>query len=87
MLQNNHLQKENKISKEQSKEDIKKLFLGHQSKGMQVFFMGIVIHVMDMVTKILNVDLMKGDIMEDFITPRGVGDVIKLDTLFFTLTI
>jgi hypothetical protein len=36
---------------------------------MEVFFMGIVIHVMDMVTKLLNVDLMKGDIMEDFITP------------------
>jgi hypothetical protein len=36
---------------------------------MKVFFMGIVIDVMDMVTKILNVDLMKGDIMEDFITP------------------
>jgi hypothetical protein len=36
---------------------------------MKVFFMGIVIHVMDMITNILNVDLMKGDIMEDFITP------------------
>jgi hypothetical protein len=69
MLQSNHLHKENKISKEQRKEDIKKLFLGHQSKGMKLFFMGIVIHVMDMVTKLLNVDLMKGDIMEDFITP------------------
>jgi hypothetical protein len=54
MLQSNHLHKANKISKEQSKEDIKKLFLGHQSKGMKVFFMGIVIHVMDMVTKLLN---------------------------------
>jgi hypothetical protein len=69
MLQSNHLQKAKKISEDQSKEDIKKLFLGHQRKGMNVFFMGIVIHVMDMVTKILNVDLMKGDIMEDFITP------------------
>jgi hypothetical protein len=69
MLQRNHLHKENKISKEQSKEDIKKLFLGHQRKCMKVFFMGIVIHVMDMVTKLLNVDLMKGDIMEYFITP------------------
>jgi hypothetical protein len=28
-------------------------------------------------TKLLNVDLMKGDIMEDSITPQGVGDVIK----------
>jgi hypothetical protein len=44
---------------------------------MKVFFMGIVIHVMDMVTKLLNVDLLKRDIMEDFITPQGVGDVIK----------
>jgi hypothetical protein len=69
MLQSNHLHKEKKISKEQREEDIKKLFLGHQSKGMKLFFMGIVIHVMDMVTNILNVDLMKGDIMEDFITP------------------
>jgi hypothetical protein len=59
MLQNNHLHKTKKISKEQSKEDIKKLLLGHQRKGMKVFFMGIVIHVMDMVTKILNVDIMK----------------------------
>jgi hypothetical protein len=35
MLQNNRLHKENKISKEQIKEDIKKLFLGHQRKGMK----------------------------------------------------
>ena len=65
MLQSNHLHKVKKISKKQSKN----LFLGHQSKGMKVFFMGIVIHVMDMVTKILNVHLMKGDIMEYSITP------------------
>jgi hypothetical protein len=44
---------------------------------MKVFFMGIVIHVMDMVTKIFNLDLIKEDIMEDSITPQGVGDVIK----------
>jgi hypothetical protein len=44
---------------------------------MKVFFMGIVIHVMDMVTKILNVYLMKGDIMEYSKTPQGVVDVIK----------
>jgi hypothetical protein len=69
MLQRNHLHKATKISKEQRKEDIKKPFLGHQSKGMKVFFMGIVIHVMDMVTKLLNVNLMKGKIMEDCITP------------------
>jgi hypothetical protein len=59
MLQNNHLHKANKISKEQRKEDLKILLLGHQSKGMKVFFMGIVIHVMDMVTNILNVELTK----------------------------
>jgi hypothetical protein len=69
MLQNNHLHKAKKISKEQSKEDIKKPFLGHQSKGMKVFFMGIVIHVMDMVTNLLSVDLVKEDIMEESITP------------------
>ena len=69
MLQNNHLHKAKKISKEQSKEDIKKAFLGHQSKGMKVLFMGIVIHVMDMVTNLLSVDLMKEDIMEESITP------------------
>ena len=77
MLQNNHLHKEKKISKEQRKEAIKKLFLRHQSKGMKVFFMGIVIHVMDMVTKLLNVDLMKEYIIEESITPQDVGDVIK----------
>jgi hypothetical protein len=69
MLQINHLHKANKISKEQSKEDIKNLYLGHQRKGMKVFFMGIVIHVVNMVTNLLNVNVMKGDIMEDFITP------------------
>ena len=69
MLQNNHLHKTNKISKEQRKEKFKKPLLGQQSKGMKVFFMGIVSHVMDMVTNILSVDLMKEDIMEDFITP------------------
>jgi hypothetical protein len=44
---------------------------------MKVFFMGIVIHVIDMVTKLLNVDLMKEYIMKYSITPQGVGDVIK----------
>jgi hypothetical protein len=63
-----------KISKEQSKEDIKKPSLhlkedGHQRKGMKVLFMVNVIHVMNMVTKIWNEDLMQGEIMEDFITP------------------
>ena len=77
MLQNNHLHEARKISKELREEDMKKLFLGHQRKGMKIFFMGIAIHVMNMVTKLLNVDLMKGDIMEDFITPEGVGYVIK----------
>ena len=61
--------------------------MGHQSKGMKVFFMGIVIHVLDMVTKILNVDLMKEDIMEDSITPQDVGDVIKYDIFLFTVTL
>ena len=77
MLKKNHLHKTKKISKEQSKEDINKLFLGHQIKCMKVFFMGIVIHVMDMVTNLMSVDIMKWDIMEYFITPWGVGDVIK----------
>ena len=36
---------------------------GHQIKGMKVFFMLNVIHVMNMVTNIWNVDLMKGDII------------------------
>jgi hypothetical protein len=44
---------------------------------MKVFFMGIVIHVMDMVTNLLNVDLMKEDIIEESITPQDVGYVIK----------
>jgi hypothetical protein len=74
MLKINHLHKENKISKEQTKEDIKKPSLhlkedGHQSKGMKVFFMVNVIHVMNMVTKLWNADLMQGEIIEDFITP------------------
>ena len=91
MLQNNHLHKAKKISKEQSKEDIKKSSLhlkeyGHQIKGMKVFFMVNGIHVMNMVTKLWNVDLMQGEITEYFITPKGVGDVIKWDTLLFTVT-
>jgi hypothetical protein len=69
MFQDNHLHKAKKISNEQSKEDIKKPLLGHQSKGMKVFFMGIIIHVMDIVTSLLSVDLMKEDIMEESITP------------------
>jgi hypothetical protein len=59
MLQINHIHKEKKIPKERSKEDINKLFLGHQRKCMKVFFMGIVIHVMDLVTNLMSVDLMK----------------------------
>jgi hypothetical protein len=62
------------MSKEKRKEDIKKPSLhlkrdGHQSKGMKVFFMVNFIHVMNMVTNIWNVDIMQGEIMEDFITP------------------
>jgi hypothetical protein len=74
MLQINHLHKENKISKEQSKEDIKNPSLhlkgnGHQRKGMKVFFMVNVIQVMNMVTKLWNADLMQEETIEDFITP------------------
>jgi hypothetical protein len=74
MLKINHLHKAKKISKEQSKEDIKKPYLhlkkdGHQRKGMKVFFIVNVIHVMNMVTKLWNADLMQGKIMEYFITP------------------
>jgi hypothetical protein len=74
MLKINHLHKAKKISKEQNKEDIKKPSLhlkedGHQIKGMKVFFMVNVIHVMNMVTKLSNEDLMQGEIMEYFITP------------------
>jgi hypothetical protein len=74
MLKINHLHKAKKISKEQSKEDIKKPSLhlkkdGHQSKGMKVFFMDNVIHVMNMVTNLCNANLMQGEIMGDFITP------------------
>jgi hypothetical protein len=62
MLQVNHLHKGREFSKEQCKEDIKKPYLhlkedGHQIKGMKVFFMVNVIHVMNMVTKLWNVDL------------------------------
>ena len=82
MLQINHLHKAKKISKEQRKEDINKPSLhlkrdGHQRKGMKVFFMVNVIHVMNIVINLWIVDLMTGNIIEDFITPQGVGDVIK----------
>ena len=75
MLQVNHLHK----ARKQSKEDIKKTYLhlkeerhlqdGHQSKGMKIFFMANVTHVMNMVTKIWNADIMQGNIVRDFITP------------------
>jgi hypothetical protein len=68
MLQVNHLHKARKISKEESKEELKKRD-GHQRKGMKVFFMVNVIQVINMVTKIWNEDPMQGEIMEDFITP------------------
>jgi chromosome segregation ATPase len=42
---------------------------GHQSKGMKMFFMVTVTHVMNMVTKLWNADFMQGEIMKDFITP------------------
>jgi hypothetical protein len=79
MLQVNHIQKARKVSKEQIKEDIKKpslhlkeerhLQYGHQSKGMKMIFMVIVTHIMNMVTKLWNVDCMQGEIMKYFITP------------------
>jgi hypothetical protein len=57
MLQVNHLHKERKVSKEQSKEDIKNpslhlkeerhLQYGHQIKGMKMFFMVTITHVMN----------------------------------------
>jgi hypothetical protein len=82
MLQVNHLHKGRKISKEQSKEDIKKpslhlkanseerhLEYGHQNKGIKMFFMVIITHVMNMVTKLWNADIMQEEIMKYFITP------------------
>jgi hypothetical protein len=82
MLQVNHLHKGRKFSKEKRKEDIKKPYLhlkenleerhlqdGHQRKGVKMFFMVIVTHVMNMVTKLWNADIMQGEIMKDFITP------------------
>ena len=78
----NHIHKGRKLSKEKIKEDIKKPSLhlkanseerhlqdGHQSKGMKMFFTVIVTHVMNMVTKLWNASIMKGNIMKDFITP------------------
>jgi hypothetical protein len=67
MLQVNHLHKGRKLSKEQSKEDIKNPSLhlkedskerhlqdGYQRKSMKMFVMVIVSHVMNMVTKLWN---------------------------------
>ena len=82
MLKVNHLHNGRKLSKEQSKEDIKNPSLhlkenseeghlqdGHQSKGMKMFFMVTVTHVMNMVTNLWNADIMQGKIMKDFIRP------------------
>jgi hypothetical protein len=79
MLQVNHLNKARKVSKEQSKEDMKKPSLhlkeerhlqdGHQSKGMKMIFMVNVTHVMNMVTKLWSPDIMQGKIVKDLITP------------------
>ena len=73
MLQVNHLHKARKVSKEQSKKDIKKPSLhlkekrhlqdGYQRKGMKNKFMVNVTHVMNMVTKIWNPDFMQGETM------------------------
>ena len=69
-LQVNHLQKTRKVSKKQSKEDIKNPSLhlkedGQQIKGMKVFFMVNVIHVMNIVTKLCNADLLQRKIRKD----------------------
>jgi hypothetical protein len=79
ILQVNHLHKARKVSKEKRKEDIKKPYLhlkeerhlqdGHQRKGMKMFFMVNVTHVINLVTKIWNADIMQGKIVKDFITP------------------
>jgi chromosome segregation ATPase len=68
--------------KEQIKEDIKNTYLhpkanseerhlqgGHQNKGMNLFFMVISSHVMNMVTNILIKEIMQGKMLEGFITP------------------
>ena len=57
MLQVKHVHKGRKVSKEQSKEDIKKPSLhlredGHQRKGMKNIFIVTASHVMNMVTKL-----------------------------------
>ena len=88
MLQSNHIHKAKKISKEQSKEDIKKPFLGHQRKGMKVFSMGIVIHVMNMVTKLLNLDIVSDNSCHGLksIQVYKLHEMLKLSTgesLFF----
>jgi sarcosine oxidase delta subunit len=82
MLSVNHLHKEKKLSKEKIKEDIKKPYLhlkanlegrhlqdGHHKKGMKKFFIVTVIHAINMVTKVWIANIMKGRIMEGFITP------------------
>jgi len=74
MLQVNYLHKGRKVSKEQRNKYIKNPSLhlkeyGHQSNAMKLFFMVNVIHVMNMVRKLWNEDLMQREIMEYLITP------------------
>ena len=82
MLQVNHIHRARKLSKEKNNEYIEKPSLhlkenseerhlhgGHQSKGMNFFFMVTATHVMNMVTKLWIVDIMQGKIMEGLITP------------------
>jgi hypothetical protein len=81
-LQVKHLHKARKILEEQSKEDTKNPPLhlkkssekrhlqgGHKRKGMKMFSMVIVTHVMDMVTNLLIVDIIQGNMLEAFRTP------------------
>jgi hypothetical protein len=82
--------KEDNVAKQpstQGKENFKRIkqgrhqeaILGTPKQRYESIFHGhcFFFHVMDMVTKILNVDLMKEDIIEESITPQDVGDVIK----------
>jgi hypothetical protein len=48
---------------------------------MKMFFMVTATHVMNMVTKICIADIMQGEMLEDTITSKYVGDVIKVISL------
>ena len=76
MLKNNLYTRKGKFQKNKARKTSRNCSWDTQAKVCK-YVSWVVIHVMDMVTKILNVDIMKEDIMEDSITPQGVGDVIK----------